>query len=357
MCYKRPGPRCSGHAKQKLDATRKRMIEAQDKDDVEAYVTAADEYKLAQQDYDMTPKGQKSLKEAIERTGDKDYTLRNRQERGALKRAEALRKIGKRDEGDIDHQTLAPSIVISQPTGIAARVSPSSTSTIPQRSISIVGDNPYDVDYDSWPVPQADDLDKVSATVDAINAGANTSGSIGESIGNVHRGGSYYANAAGYIGLIAKSPDEYGVDRFYLTEHGERFVTMDSEERASMMSSMVNETPLMQEYRENPTKEQAEKMLSHEGLNEVSAKRRAGSLSAWYTAIQDKGSFARKIKTESNGVAQRAQGAILNQQREDLERYERKRAEQEASEPRRGSICSECFMEKSASGVCANCDD
>lgn len=357
MCYKRPGPRCSGHAKQKLDATHKRMIEAQDKDDVEAYVTAADEYKLAQQDYDMTPKGQKSLKEAIERTGDKDYTLRNRQERGALKRAEALRKIGKRDEGDIDHQALAPSIVISQPTGIAARVSPSSTSTIPQRNISIVGDNPYDVDYDSWPVPQADDLDKVSATVDAINAGANTSGSIGESIGNVHRGGSYYANAAGYIGLIAKSPDEYGVSRFHLTEHGEKFVALDSRGRAEMMSQMVRETPIMQDYIDNPNKEEAEKMLAEADLGEVSAKRRAGSLRSWYSTLQNSNTLAQSISRESQATKMRVSSALINQQREDQERYERKKTEQEATEPRRGEICSECFMEKSASGVCSNCDE
>ena len=222
-------------------------------------------------------------------------------------------------------------------------------------SISIAGDNPYDVDYESWPVPQADDLDKVSATVDAINAGANTSSSIGESIGNVNRGGSYYANAAGYIGLIAKSPDEYGVDRFHLTEQGEKFVTMDSQDRASMMSNMVNETPLMQGPERTLT-EQA-KMLSHEGLNEISAKRRAGSLSAWHSAIQDKGSFAQKINTESNGVAQRAQVAVLNQQREDVERYEKNAQNKKPQEPRRGTVCSECFMEKSASGICANCDE
>lgn len=351
MCYPKPGPRCSGHAKQKVVSTHKKMMEAQDKDDVESYVSAADEHALAQQDYDMTPKGQQALLTAIENTGDKDYKLRNRQERGALKRAEALKKIGKKDQGDIDYHSLAPSIKIPYPQEKEQKKAPA------RMSISIAGDNPYDVDYESWPVPQADDLDKVSATVDAINAGANTSSSIGESIGNVNRGGSYYANAAGYIGLIAKSPDEYGVDRFHLTEQGEKFVTMDSQDRASMMSNMVKETPLMQEYRENPSREQAEKMLSHEGLNEISAKRRAGSLSAWHSAIQDKGSFAQKINTESNGVAQRAQVAVLNQQREDVERYERKRAEQEAAEPRRGTVCSECFMEKSASGICANCDE
>ena len=58
--------------------------------------SAADEHALAQQDYDMTPKGQQALLTAIENTGDKDYKLRNRQERGALKRAEAL----KRDSGE-----------------------------------------------------------------------------------------------------------------------------------------------------------------------------------------------------------------------------------------------------------------
>ena len=99
MCYPKPGPRCSGHAKQKVVSTHKKMMEAQDKDDVESYVSAADEHALAQQDYDMTPKGQQALLTAIENTGDKDYKLRNRQERGALKRAEALKKMGRKTKG------------------------------------------------------------------------------------------------------------------------------------------------------------------------------------------------------------------------------------------------------------------
>ncbi|WIB65619.1 hypothetical protein [Curtobacterium sp. MCBD17_040] len=60
---------------------------------------------------------------------------------------------------------------------------------------------------DAFPFPQANDLEKVITVVDAVGEHANTSGAIADTIGvSAEREGTYYADAAGYLGLWRPTP-------------------------------------------------------------------------------------------------------------------------------------------------------
>lgn len=68
MCYRSPGPRCSRHAKQKLqqELNRKKYIR---KSDVEKQAQADEAIKIAQREYFTSPEGIKQLKEKAEKSG------------------------------------------------------------------------------------------------------------------------------------------------------------------------------------------------------------------------------------------------------------------------------------------------
>lgn len=87
MCYAKPGPRCSGHARKTLTTKEQRLQQAtedvkaskqeheNDPENVELkkqyissarkYKNAKSEFKLAQRDYDGTPGGRKDLHEKL----------------------------------------------------------------------------------------------------------------------------------------------------------------------------------------------------------------------------------------------------------------------------------------------------
>lgn len=121
MCYPKPGPRCSNHARQTLDAKKKKLIKANqassgvklnfskaDAAKADARTeTAMSEFRQALRDFDSTPDGQEELAEKIAKSRetidilqpvgearsnmeDRLHTLEQRQEEGKARRRMAL---------------------------------------------------------------------------------------------------------------------------------------------------------------------------------------------------------------------------------------------------------------------------
>lgn len=121
MCYPKPGPRCSNHARQTLDAKKKKLIKAnQASSSVKLNFSKADaakadartetamsEFRQALRDFDSTPDGQEELAEKIAKSRetidilqpvgearsnmeDRLHTLEQRQEEGKARRRMAL---------------------------------------------------------------------------------------------------------------------------------------------------------------------------------------------------------------------------------------------------------------------------
>lgn len=101
MCYKKPGPRCTAHAKEAL--RRAATAFATDTSSFEAY----SDLRLAQDAYDQTPGGMRELERNIATTDDpqKQEALQLRLDEGRDRRAAALALIKMDDQGDIAHAT------------------------------------------------------------------------------------------------------------------------------------------------------------------------------------------------------------------------------------------------------------
>lgn len=68
MCYPKPGPRCSNHAKQSLDSAKKALMKAKKEGNKNMEQVAIIDLKNAMNDYDSTPAGQADLVNKIEET-------------------------------------------------------------------------------------------------------------------------------------------------------------------------------------------------------------------------------------------------------------------------------------------------
>jgi hypothetical protein len=210
-----------------------------------------------------------------------------------------------------------------------------------------------EVSYENWPLPQADNLDKIATVVDAIEGGATTSDSIGESIDTVDRQGSYYANAAGYLGLVEKSKDDIGVTQYSLTIAGQQFLASDEKERTVMLSQMIEQTPLMQSYRETGgDKSKLEKTIVENGLENSVAKRRAASIVTWSEKLKNVSSLTSEISSSRQETITRA---IAASQKQNIVREAKKQELFATVVKQNGKICTNCFMAMPLSGICDNC--
>lgn len=89
-------------------------------------------------------------------------------------------------------------------------------------------------------IPQADVLDEVVRTVEAVSDGARTFDDIAEAIGKVERQGRYYRRAAEILGFIQNQHN-----RSTLTPSGRHFI-QHPERRAELLADAVLQTRLMQ---------------------------------------------------------------------------------------------------------------
>lgn len=99
MCYPKPGPRCSYHAKKQLIIAKQNRKNT-DIRDQDAYMKAKTQLEQAELDYDSTPAGMAILKLRIERGEDHSGTYQARLDYCKANRKAMLEAIKAQDKGD-----------------------------------------------------------------------------------------------------------------------------------------------------------------------------------------------------------------------------------------------------------------
>lgn len=111
MCYKRPGPRCSTHAKAAFVRAHMKTIEAvRGRTDPEEYVRLREAEKEAEWNFYMTPWGQADLQRRIDRGEDTSGYLAETKVRAWQARLEALQALKAQDQGDTNEQHDLPEL-------------------------------------------------------------------------------------------------------------------------------------------------------------------------------------------------------------------------------------------------------
>lgn len=100
MCYKSPGPRCSYHAKKKLNAARKELNETGASQGMEVYARLKEAVDKAELDYYSTPAGMAALELSIEQGEDEDGTITAKLDYCRANRKAMLAAIKAEDKGD-----------------------------------------------------------------------------------------------------------------------------------------------------------------------------------------------------------------------------------------------------------------
>lgn len=203
----------------------------------------------------------------------------------------------------------------------------------------------YEVDED-FPHPQANDLDKIACVVDAVSAGANTPEAVADALGLHPREGAYYADAAGYLGLVERVPGEE-ITTYATTSLGNELAVSDEQGRAALVREMVAHVPAVAIY-DAEGDEAVVDFLSTEGLGASTAARRAATIRSWAHQTADPGSLAGAVRVTQTETIHRAADAA---ERARAAAEERRRI-REAAQVREMPPCPSCFMQLPSSGVC-----
>lgn len=205
----------------------------------------------------------------------------------------------------------------------------------------------HEVDI-TFPYPQANDLDKVVAVTDLVDGGADTADAVAHGLDMHPRQGAYYANAAGYLGLL-ESEKTTGVTTYRLTELGHAFTSSDPAGRAEMLTHMVTGMDDVQIVSEDGQAELA-RQLQMDGLDEATANRRAATIGSWAEQTDATTRLELQISDSCDGARSRCSEAA---ERARTQREEARRATAR-TEPRR-EICSDCNTEIGPAGNCGGC--
>jgi hypothetical protein len=199
----------------------------------------------------------------------------------------------------------------------------------------------HELNTDKFPLAQANDIEKVLTAVDAIRAGANTPDAVATALGLSDRQGAYYADAAGYLGLVdTVSGAEYKT--YEATDMGVLLTDSDAATRADGMTKIIARIPEMSVLSEVGAEGLAERLSTT--MSETTAGRRASTLVTWARSYERRDlSFV--IGTEMHDAQERIVAAV---ERAQADREARARA---AAEPE-PEICTDCWMAKSVSGAC-----
>lgn len=117
MCYPKPGPRCTAHARERLNRAKEQWAAAHTISDRHLAFAAM---KDAEKQYDTTPGGQQELRDRINSEGDDGGMLSARVEHGIIVRNTMLSRAKLIDKGDVAITHHASDEEISDP--IARRV-------------------------------------------------------------------------------------------------------------------------------------------------------------------------------------------------------------------------------------------
>lgn len=185
-----------------------------------------------------------------------------------------------------------------------------------------------------FPAPQADRLDKVAVAVDAVQAGADTPEAIADALDIDARQGSYYGDAAGYLGLLTQESEN--PKRYSLTAAGEQYYDADPADREAILVGLVAESDIVQEY-EDRGLAGVEEILGDRNYAESTATRRAKTAESWAGQVQSSGLCTPEAIEDARARARK---------------FVAERPAIEVTQPVQREVCGECFTEKSVSGAC-----
>lgn len=200
---------------------------------------------------------------------------------------------------------------------------------------------------ESFPIPQANSLESVSATVSAVAADVNTPSAVAQALDMDDRQGSYYLNAAGYLGLVEVDADyETGAGVWRLTGLGEQMTHMPANERAALIAELAESTPAVAGYRENGTAGAGDAIAENSELGDETIARRAATASSWAATIDalDYAANEARITEAARGRFELAAAAAKTERDVILA----------ARAPKAAQICDSCFMEMPTSGACGS---
>ncbi len=204
---------------------------------------------------------------------------------------------------------------------------------------------------DSFPYPQANDLEKVVAVVDLVHGGVDTPEGIADALDLHHREGAYYANAAGWLGLVERGVDESGITVYVPTELGTDIQRSDPDGRALAVGQMVAGLDDAILALDNQSALVAQ--LNRDGLGDTTAHRRASTMLSWALKATDPDGFSTSIVDASALCSTRSDGArqiCVAQRKAALEAFR-------PSEPKRGEPCPTCWTEMPlAATTCFQCN-
>jgi hypothetical protein len=200
---------------------------------------------------------------------------------------------------------------------------------------------------ESYPVPQANNLESVSAAVAAVAADVNTPSSVSMALDLHERQASYYLNAAGYLGLVEADSDyESGAAIWRLTALGEEMQRLSDEDRAALVVELAESTPAVAGFRENGVEGAVDAIAERSELSEDTIARRAATASSWAAAI-DAHDFARSTTQTTDAARGRFAEAAAAAKIERAEILA-------ARAPKAPSYCGDCFTELPVTGVCGS---
>lgn len=193
-----------------------------------------------------------------------------------------------------------------------------------------------------FPVPQADNLDKLAVVTDAIYANVNTATAVAKALNVVDRQGNYYVSAAAYLGLIKPKADTSPVE-YFLTLEGEIYQKAPISERIEILNTLLNEVPGVKIYLTEGAVA-VETYYEALGLDTETSTRRTQTIVSWATSLNAEFLNVENLKLEVESVIRLAPqlsqelNALKNKQREPVL-----------------SICKTCFMALPATGLCDTC--
>lgn len=147
-----------------------------------------------------------------------------------------------------------------------------------------------------FPVPQADDLDKVVAAVEAVAAGHTTGPEIAAALDVVERQGFYYVVAAEQLGFVAHIQK----DDIRLTPEGERFIKAQPNSRKRALRIALMGMPVIRALAASlglarpqwadahlfTDRMSVTDTLEEAGLAHETAYRRSGTINSWIKALE-----------------------------------------------------------------------
>lgn len=195
----------------------------------------------------------------------------------------------------------------------------------------------------STPEPQANDLERISAAVEAVYAGANTAAAVADAVDVAGREGGYYANAAATLGLVRTIPANDQTKTYELTELGQRLIASDADGKVDILRDAVAATPGVQVYADGGEDAVVSMLMEDGALNEVTAARRASTIRSWHDAFADGPSLAAAVQQTSEITRGRAAAAA--------ERAAEMRRMKAPTKPKL-AVCGICNMAVALSGEC-----